>query len=276
MQIVDAQVHIWAASTPGRPWPERGLPQRPVPFSADDLLEAMDNARVKRAIIVPPSWEGERNDLALAAARSHPGRFAVMGRFDVTSPNARERVAGWRKQPGMLGMRFTFKLPDAQAALAQGRLDWFWAEAELHHVPLMINASHAQISLLERLADHYPTLRLTVDHLGLISGEKDETAFARLDQLLRLATRQNVAVKASALPAYSTDVYPYRSLHRYLRQVYDAFGPKRIFWGSDITRMPITYSQTISMFTEEIPWLTAEDKEWIMGRGICEWLGWQS
>jgi L-fuconolactonase len=28
------------------------------------------------------------------------------------------------------------------------------------------------------------------------------------------------------------------------------------------------------MFTEEIPWFTAGDKEWIMGRGLCEWLGW--
>ena len=28
------------------------------------------------------------------------------------------------------------------------------------------------------------------------------------------------------------------------------------------------------MFTEELPWLTEEDKEWIMGRGVCEWLGW--
>jgi hypothetical protein len=29
------------------------------------------------------------------------------------------------------------------------------------------------------------------------------------------------------------------------------------------------------MFTEELPWLTADDKEWIMGRGVCEWLGWR-
>ena len=27
---------------------------------------------------------------------------------------------------------------------------------------------------------------------------------------------------------------------------------------------------------EEIPWLTADDKEWIMGRGVCEWLGWKA
>jgi L-fuconolactonase len=29
------------------------------------------------------------------------------------------------------------------------------------------------------------------------------------------------------------------------------------------------------MFTQEIAWLTEEDQEWIMGRGVCEWLGWK-
>jgi hypothetical protein len=28
------------------------------------------------------------------------------------------------------------------------------------------------------------------------------------------------------------------------------------------------------MFTEEMPWLSAEDLEWIMGRGIGEALNW--
>jgi hypothetical protein len=50
---------------------------------------------------------------------------------------------------------------------------------------------------------------------------------------------------------------------------------KRIFWGTDLARLPCSYTQAISMFTDEIFWLTPEDKEWIMGRGICEWLGWK-
>jgi len=28
------------------------------------------------------------------------------------------------------------------------------------------------------------------------------------------------------------------------------------------------------MFTEEMDWLSGEDLEWIMGRTLCEWLGW--
>jgi hypothetical protein len=29
------------------------------------------------------------------------------------------------------------------------------------------------------------------------------------------------------------------------------------------------------MFTEEMPWLKGEDLEWVMGRGVCDWLGWK-
>ena len=75
MRIVDAQVHIWQSDNPDRPWPpgNAGRAHRPVPLEADGLLQEMDSAGVERAILVPPSWEGDRNDLSIAAARRHPG-----------------------------------------------------------------------------------------------------------------------------------------------------------------------------------------------------------
>ena len=30
------------------------------------------------------------------------------------------------------------------------------------------------------------------------------------------------------------------------------------------------------MFTEEMPWLKGDDLEWVMGRGVSEWLGWKT
>ncbi len=45
---------------------------------------------------------------ALEAARLHPDRFAVMGRLALEQAGEPRLVADWRKQPGMLGMRFTF------------------------------------------------------------------------------------------------------------------------------------------------------------------------
>lgn len=277
MYIVDSQVHIWAANTPERPWPPgRHQPHRAVPFQKQDLIREMDAAGVHRAIIVPPSWEGDRNDLGLDAARSHPERLAVMGRFDTEAPGASERVATWRRQPGMLGMRFTFRgAGEYSRTLNEGRLDWLWAAAEKAGVPIMMMLEPAQLSLIDRAAERHPGLKLVLDHLVRISGKTDAEAFADIDQVLALAKRPNVAVKASGLPAYTADAYPYRRLHPYLRRFYDAYGPKRVFWGTDLTKLPCTYRQSVTMFTEEIPWLTAEDKEWIMGRGVCEWVGWK-
>jgi predicted TIM-barrel fold metal-dependent hydrolase len=273
VQITDAQVHIWAASTPERPWPARHQPHRPDPITADQLLREMDAAGVQRAVLVPPSWEGERNDLVLAAARAHPDRFAAMGRLDPEAPASRTAIATWRNQPGMLGLRFSVHRPFLRPLLVEGRADWVWPEAEKAGVPVMILAAHVDMPYVDRIAERHPGLKLTVDHLGLTGG-KDEAAFRDLDQVLRLAKRPNVAVKATCLPYYTADAYPYRALQPYLRRVYDSFGPQRMFWGTDLSRLPCTYRQGITMYTDEIPWLSGTDLEWIMGRGVRAWLGW--
>jgi len=54
MRIVDAQVHIWAANTPERPWPARAEPHR-TPLGKEELLAEMDKAGVDGVVIVPPS-----------------------------------------------------------------------------------------------------------------------------------------------------------------------------------------------------------------------------
>jgi L-fuconolactonase len=55
--------------------------------------------------------------------------------------------------------------------------------------------------------------------------------------------------------------------------VVDAYGPRRVFRGTDLTRLPCPYRQAVTLFTEELDFLSSDDKEWIMGRGIAEWLG---
>src|SRR5207244_12693298 len=95
------------------------------------------------------------------------------------------------------------------------------------------------------------------------------------DDMRDPAKYPNVAVTLSGAPSYSSQPYPYRNIHQYIRQIFDAFGPQRCFWGTDITRMPCSYRQCVTMFSEELPWLTGRDKELVMGRAVCEWLGWK-
>ena len=92
--------------------------------------------------------------------------------------------------------------------------------------------------------------------------------------MLSLAKYPNVAIKATGAPSYSSGNYPFSSIHDYLHQVYDAFGPERMFWGTDITRMPCSWKQCVTMFTEELPWLSEADKDLVMGKAVCNFLGW--
>ena len=41
------------------------------------------------------------------------------------------------------------------------------------------------------------------------------------------------------------------------------------FWGTDITRMPASWKQCVTMFTEEMPWLKGRDLELVMGRACA-------
>jgi hypothetical protein len=83
----------------------------------------MDEAGVDRCVLVPPSWEGDRNDLALDAARRYPGRFAVMGRINLNSVTPAD-LATWRQQAdSMLGIRLTFINPEHRQLLTSGAVD---------------------------------------------------------------------------------------------------------------------------------------------------------
>lgn len=276
MLIVDAQVHVWGADRPDRPWPpgRAHQAQKPYPVTADLVLDGMRAAGVDRAVLVPPSWEGDRNDLVLDAAQRHPDRFAAMGRLAIERPESRALVAGWRSQPGMLGLRFTFHTDLQRPWLTDGTAEWLWPIAERAGVPVMIFPP-GSLTAVDRIAERHPGLRLVIDHLAIGTGVKGEAAFQELPVLCGLARRPNVAVKASALPCYSTEAYPFRDLHPHIRQVYEAFGPRRMFWGTDWTRLPVPWRQAVTLFTEELPRLSDEDKEWIMGRAICDWLGWR-
>lgn len=277
MLIADAQVHIWAADTPERPWRAvRNQPHRPVPFSAADLIAEMDAAGVDRAVIVPPSWEGDRNDLALQAVTQHPGRIGIMGRIAADQPAASAPLLeNWRSQPGMLGLRFTSAIARGVPGLSDGSMDWIWPLAERFALPVML-ACPGELAAVGRIAEAHPGLRLIVDHLALPRGAKDAAAFVDIPQLVALAKYPNVAAKASAVPCVSTEPYPYRNTHEALHRVFDAFGPQRMFWGTDITRLPCTYRQAITMFTEELPFLAGADLEWVMGRGLCRFLRWEA
>ena len=234
----------------------------------------MDDAGVNGAVLHPPSWDPGSNELAVEAASKYPDKFCILGWFALNDPSQRARIQTWKQRPGMLGLRWALVRPEQQAWHEDGTMDWLWPAAEEAGMPIATMAWRF-LPLLQQIAERHPNLRLIIDHCGLVRSAHGPAAFATLDQLLPLAKLPNVAVKATGAPGYSAQTYPFRDLHDGLRRIFDAYGPERFFWGTDITRMPCGYRQCVTMFTEELPWLKGRDLETVMGQGVVDWLGWQ-
>ncbi|HET9319519.1 MAG TPA: amidohydrolase family protein, partial [Bryobacteraceae bacterium] len=258
---------------PDRPWPPaRNEPHTPAGWSAEQMFAEMDAARVDRAVIVPPTWVGENNLTAIEAATAHPTRFAVMGRFDVDAPDAEQKLATWLQQPGMLGIRMTFGFKPKTEAIDDGSLDWYWAACERNHIPLMLNLP-AMAEKAGPIAQRYPDLTIVIDHMGLAHGA-GSTQTDEQSRVLALAQDPKVHIKVSCVPNYSAEPYPHHDIQPYLRRLYETFGPRRLFWGADITRLQGSYTDCVQLFREGLDFLSVEDRDWILGRGLAEALNW--
>ena len=272
MQIVDAQIHLWSSGLPSN------LSHRQVTsFSSEEAIKMMDESGVDAAVIHLVHWDPNCHQVALEAVKKYPRRFAMLGELPLTDPAAKDLIANLTDQPNMLGLRYVLLNDPERQWMREGKIDWLWPAAEAAGVPVTVLATDS-IDLIHVIAERHPGLRLTIDHLGGRGGLttlKDHEAMVHIPDLLALAKYPNIAVKVTGAPGYSSESYPFPIMQTYVHKIYDAFGPERTFWGTDITKMPCSWRDCITMFTEELPWLNEDDKRLIMGDAVCKWWGWK-
>lgn len=276
--IIDSQVHVWKEETPERPWPTDGRQRQHLPYALtyEKMLHMMDDAGVDRAIIVPPSWEGDRNDYALEAAQRFPDRFAVMGRLALNDPHAKHQASRWLDEPGMLGIRLNFTTAQIEP-LRQGYADWLWPLAAEAGIPIMAHTATVMPEMM-KIVSSYPTLQLIIDHMGLSSEiARANQREAAIERTLAFSAHPNVAVKLSNAPVYSHEAFPFRDMAPFISKMIDAFGPDRCFWGTDVSHSLkyATYKQSVAHFTEHLDFLKGETRKMVMGRSIAAYLGWR-
>lgn len=282
--LTDAQLHVWEADRPDRPWDRQHRPQLDEPFTVEKAVALLDEHGIDRAVLVPPLVSGfnsgTANAYALEAAAAFPDRFAVMGRFDPRTPDAWERLEGWLDQPGMCGVRLSLEGPPAPQLLEEGVLDWVWPEAERLGVAVyFLRPGRPQD--IAAVAERHPELRIACNHLALGGGGRSPEALAAHVNLLTvLVPHQHVAITLSSLWGSSNEGYPYRDIHDSIRRIYDLFGAARLAWATDYTAArgrlgeAVTYPMLRDFVTEALPHLTAAEHEELFNGTISRVLRW--
>jgi L-fuconolactonase len=289
-ELIDAQVHVWEATHPGRPWatdPRQaiaglisGTPEwRDMePVSDTGLLAAMDAEGVDGAVLVTSATHyGFGNSYALECASRSP-RLRVVGRVDPERPDAAEFVARWMDCPRTVGLRVLAVAEDERQALRDGRYDAVFAAAQHHGVPICIYPV-GQAGVIARLARRFSELPLVIDHLGLAQPpmrRAQADRFAGLEEVLALAQYPNVTVKLSGTPTLSRQALPFADVWPSVHRLLEAFGVEHVMWGTDWTRTrPICGLHEQVRFLTDTDELSTSDKRQLLSATARRVFRWQ-
>lgn len=273
-RVLDAQIHVWRAATADRPWPPDAIePQRAEPLEVPEVAEEMTRAGVSGALLLGPTWEGSRNDYVLEAAATEPARFGAILRWATHDPAATERLADWSSLTGARAIRMSLNRGDVAGTLTAAHRSGFFAAAERHGVPLCLYAP-GRYDLYRDLAQAHPGLRMAVDHAAVESA--DRPLVEAVAPLVELAAYPGIVVKASALPCFldlSREGAPFPSITEAVHLLVGAFGAERVFFGSDLSRLPVPYAELVAAFTG-LPGLTDSERSLVCGEALAAWVGW--
>jgi len=268
--FVDAHSHIWTTDLAKYPL-ANGQPASvlaPPSFTADELLGICRPLGVDRVVLIQHKpYHGLDNRYLADAIAAYPGVFGGVACIEAAAP--RPDLDMLRLKPlGFRGFRITPGEGGASRWSESEGMRQMWACAAANNLAIcpLIGADH--LNQVDEMCGRFPETKVVVDHFARIGGD-GEFRESDLAQLAALAKRPLVHVKISAFYFLGQKKPPYRDLVPMIRRVFEAFGPRRLMWGSDSPYQlgaPNTYAASLELVQNGLEFLSAEDRDSLMRR----------
>jgi predicted TIM-barrel fold metal-dependent hydrolase len=263
-RIIDPHVHVWK-NDEHYPWP-KDLKNPPKDDALPStLLQLMKTNGVEKTVIVHVihyQWDCRYAGDTIKGQRD---KFMGVCRVDPTADSAVDDLNHWVKDYGFHGVRLS---PAAGAAgdwiNDKERMDRIWGRAAELRIPLCVLCPITRLPDVAKVIDrHKDGLDVCIDHMADCPIDQPD----ELKKLLALAKQPRVFVKNSHLWSLSREKYPYKDTHELVKKVYDAFGPKRLMWGTDwpMVEKYCGYAKAVALYRDELSFFTAEDRKWVLG-----------
>lgn len=267
---IDAHSHIWTPDVAHYPL-AKGFTvadMKPRSFTAEELLAHCRPAGVGRVNLIQMSYYEFDNRYMLDMIALYPDRFVGTAIVDPLGPHPDEamralrpkRVSAFRIAPNYS------KLPPARWLEPPGYAAMFNAAADTGQaLSCLINPD--AFPEVDRMCTQFPQTTVIIDHLGRIGADgniRDEDVNA----LCALARNPRMFVKVGAFYALGKKTPPYHDLAPLIKRVVSAFGARRCMWESDCPFQVDhhKYTDSINLVREGLPFLTPEDRDWLLWR----------
>lgn len=262
LPLIDSHVHVWKHD-PRFPFaPGANVP--PEDASVETLLELMRANGVARTVLIQVIHYRWDNSYLADVLKRYPRIFRGVCRVNPEDPGAPDQLSKLVEEQGFHGVRLS------PAATADG--DWIrgplmtplWKRCAALNVPMTLLTPVTRLPDIAPLIEHRPELTVVIDHMA----DCPLNDLQKLQLLTALARYPKVFVKISHMWSLSKMPYPYADAADQVKRLCDAFGARRLMWGTDwpISLKQLPYAKAVDLYRNHLDFLSPQDHEQILFR----------
>jgi predicted TIM-barrel fold metal-dependent hydrolase len=270
--FTDSHVHLWTHDFNRYPLASEFSPSDMLrtSYTPEDLFRDAAASAVDRFVLVQMSYYGFDNSYMLDAIRAYPGRFRGIAIVDPESKSPAQAMLDLSAR-GVGGFRIYMESTHPQPVPGHPGYEKMFLCAQESQLAICPLIDPRRLPEIEQQCRRFPRTIVVIDHLARI-GVNLPIDEADVRALCALAKYPEVRVKLSGFYALGERRVPHLDMAPLIRRVYEAFGPKRLLWGSDVP-FQLTgeiYEDSISLIRDRLDFLSAADRNWILGRSAEE------
>ncbi|MBM3784938.1 MAG: amidohydrolase [Acidobacteria bacterium] len=272
MKIIDSHHHFWKYSAKEYDWINDGMKAIRRDFLPADLEKTIKDAGVDGAVSVQARQSVEESVWLTELAEKHKFLLGVVGWVDLRSKDVDKDLEKLAKHKKFKGVRHVVQgEPDINfilgAAFNEGikRLPKY----DLRYDILIFEK---QLKPSIEFVDRHPKQVFIVDHIAK-PRIKERILSPWRENMLELARRPNVYCKISGMITEADwQKWTSADLAPYLDTAMEAFGPKRLMFGSDWPVMLVAgpYKPWVELVKKTISRYSASEQERILSKNAIE------
>jgi L-fuconolactonase len=271
MNIIDIHPHIISDDETRYPpaplFGKRSEWSQERPNTVDALIAAMDTAGVAKAAVVHSSTTyGFDNSYVVDGCNQYSGRLVAVGSVDMPADDSCSVIRGWAdKRLGGLRIFTGGSTKDFDPGeLEDPRSFKAWELLGELGIPMCIQTGPIGLPQVTMLAKRFPNVNIILDHLGR-PDVLDGAPYTNAASLFELAKLPNIYLKLT--PRIFDDVKKGQaSAASFFPRVVEAFGARRMAWGSNFPTSPGTLTEILAAAQAGLACLSEDDRIWIFGK----------
>lgn len=272
---IDSHQHFWRYNEQDYGWMQPGMGILKKDHLPDELLPLLRSAKVDGTMAVQARQTLEETYWLLQLADQYSLILGVVGWVDLCSDQLRQQLERFSAHSKLRGVRHVIQdEPDDQFMLREDFIRGIGLLAEYGLTyDLLLFPRHLPIAC--ELVAKFPDQPWVLDHIAkpaIKSGQHEPWA----TDIRRLATFPNVFCKVSGVVTEADpQAWQTTDFRPYLDVVFEAFGSKRIMFGSDwpVCTLAATYAEVVKVVSNYVQTFSENEQADIWGETAQRFYG---